>query len=65
VRASALRRRQDRRAIGRRFVDENGVFRHQHAERLPDGFGCQVSAWRRGLGARLTSVMFCEFATTW
>ena len=54
MRASALRRREDRRAIGRRFVDENGVFRHQHAERLPDGFGCQVSAWRRGLGARLT-----------
>jgi hypothetical protein len=54
MRASALRRREDRRAIGRRFVDKNGVVGHQHAERLPDGFGCQLSDWRRGLGARLT-----------
>ena len=54
VGAGALRRREDRRAVGRRFVDENGVLRHQHAERLPDGFGRQVSGWRRGLGARLT-----------
>jgi hypothetical protein len=38
----------------RRFVDKNGVVGHQHAERLPDGFGCQLSDWRRGLGARLT-----------